>query len=168
MEPLESTSIHLIQSTITRFLTVLPSGPVDPAIVGGFNRRAAGEFERIRDFLILHYWANQRDEPFWQRCRDLTLPDSLSARIEEYRAACLIQPGLDELFTEVAWLQVLAGQGIEPESWNPIADRYSKDDLARFLGSIEQACIETVRPMPSHIDFLAHVCGEPQMEGAVQ
>ena len=166
MEPLESTSIHLIQSAITRFLTVLPSGPTDPAIVAGFNRRSAEEFERIRDFLILHYWANRRDEPFWARCREMELPDTLKARIEEFEAACLIQPGMDELFTEVAWFQVLVGQGVECRGWNPIVDRYPEDDLRGFLGSIEQACIETVRPLPLHIDFLASVCGESEPQGA--
>jgi tryptophan halogenase len=169
MEPLESTSIHLIQSTITRFLTALPDGPTDQAIIDGFNRRSEQEFERIRDFLILHYWANQRlGEPFWDRCRSLTLPESLAARIEEFRAACLIQPSLDELFTEVAWLQVMAGQGIEPRAWNPIADRYGAEELGQFLGKIEQDCIETVRPMPMHLDFLARFCGETETQGAAQ
>ena len=166
MEPLESTSIHLIQSAITRLLTVLPMGPVDPAVVDGFNRRSVDEYERIRDFLILHYWANGREEPFWRRCREAELPDTLAARIDEFRAANLIQPGMDELFTEVAWFQVLVGQGIEPRGWNPIVNRYPEADLRAFLGSIEQACVETVRPLPLHIDFLAGLCGEPQGEAA--
>ena len=167
MEPLESTSIHLIQSAITRFLTVLPSGPVEPAVIDGYNARAAAEFERIRDFLILHYWANQRQgEPFWDRCRTLDLPETLAQRIAEFEAVGQIQPGLDELFTEVAWLQVLVGQGLVARSWNRIADRYPERELAAFLSSIEQACIETVRPMPSHIDFLAAACGEAQAESA--
>jgi tryptophan 7-halogenase len=165
MEPLESTSIHLIQSAITRLLTVLPSGPVDPAVRDGFNRRSAEEYERIRDFLILHYWANQRDEPFWQRSRAAELPDSLAARIAEYKAACLIQPGLDELFTEVAWLQVLAGQGVLPEHWNPIADRYPESDLAAFLAACERAAIDTAAPMPQHIDYLASLTGAPSPAG---
>jgi tryptophan 7-halogenase len=161
MEPLESTSIHLIQSAITRFLTVLPPGPSEPAVVDGFNQRSALEFERIRDFLILHYWANQREgEPFWDRCRSLDLPDSLKQRIEEFKAACQIQPSLDELFTEVAWFQVMVGQGLSPRGWNPIANRYSEKDLAGFLGAVEKACIETVGPMPMHIDFLASRCTE--------
>ncbi len=165
MEPLESTSIHLIQSAITRLLTVLPSGPVDPAVRDGFNRRGGEEFERIRDFLILHYWANQRDEPFWQRCREAELPESLSQRIGEYRAANLIQPGSDELFTEVAWFQVLAGQGVLPERWNPIADSLPQSDLAAFLGACERAAIDTAAPMPQHIDFLAALCGPPSPAG---
>ena len=165
MEPLESTSIHLIQSAITRFLTVLPTGPVAPAIVDGFNRRSVTEYERIRDFLILHYWANQRSELFWQHCREVELPESLAERVAEFKAACLIQPGLDELFPEVAWLQVLAGQGIVADHWNPIADRYPEADIAGFLGACEKAALDTAGPMPQHIDYLAAVCGAPATTG---
>lgn len=159
MEPLESTSIHLIQSIMTRFLTVLPSGPCEPAVLDGFNQRSALEFERIRDFLILHYWANQREgEPFWDRFRSLELPETLTQRIEEFKAACQIQPSLDELFTEVAWFQVMVGQGMTPRHWNPIADRYPENELTGFLAAVEQANIDTVKPMPMHIDFLAQMC----------
>ncbi len=167
LEPLESTSIHLIQSAITRLLTVLPGQQIEPAVVEGFNRRAAAEFEHIRDFIILHYWANQREgQPFWDRMRALELPESLAQRIEEFRSVCQIQPSQDELFTEVAWFQVLAGQGLTPRSWNPIANRYPAEELTRFLGSVEQAAIETVRPMPMHIDCVAAVCGAAKTEMA--
>ena len=167
LEPLESTSIHLIQSAITRLLTVFPGVPIDPKVVAGFNARAAEEFEGIRDFLVLHYWANQRHgEPFWDRMRELDLGETLRQRIAEFEAANQIQPRLDELFTEVAWLQVLVGQGLTPRSWNPIANRYPEADLAAFLDSAQQAAIETVRPMPRHMDFLAQLCAEPSAEVA--
>ena len=167
MEPLESTSIHLIQSAITRLLTVLPGQRIEPAVVEGFNRRAIEEFEGIRDFLVLHYWANQRTgEPFWDKMRNLELPESLRQRVDEFEAVCQVQPRLDELFTESSWFQVLAGQGLTPRSWNPIADRYPEQELAGFLGAVEKAVIETVQPMPRHIDFLAALCGEPRAERA--
>ena len=167
LEPLESTSIHLIQSAITRLLTVFPGEPIDPKVVAGFNARAAEEFEVIRDFLVLHYWANQRNgEPFWDRMRGLELGETLRQRIAEFEAANQIQPRLDELFTEVAWLQVLVGQGLTARSWNPIANRYPEADLAAFLDAAQQAAIETVRPMPRHMDFLARLCAEPNAEVA--
>ena len=167
LEPLESTSIHLIQSAITRLLTVFPGKPIDPRVVAGFNARAAEEFEGIRDFLVLHYWANQREgEPFWDRMRGLELGETLRQRIAEFEAANQIQPRLDELFTEVAWLQVLVGQGLTARSWNPIANRYPEADLAAFLDAAQQAAIETVRPMPRHMDFLARLCAEPSAEVA--
>lgn len=167
MEPLESTSIHLIQSAITRLLTVLPGQPIDPKVVAGFNARAAEEFEGIRDFLVLHYWANQRHgEPFWDRMRELELGGTLRQRIDEFEAVNQIQPKLDELFTEVAWLQVLNGQGLSPRSWNPIAERYPEADLAAFLDSAHQTALDAVRPMPKHIDYLAQLCAEPATENA--
>ena len=167
MEPLESTSIHLIQSAITRLLTVLPGQRIEPAVVEGFNRRAIEEFEGIRDFLVLHYWANQRvGEPFWDKMRHMELPESLRQRVEEFAAVCQVQPRTDELFTESSWFQVLAGQGLTPRSWNPIADRYPEQDLAGFLGAVEKAVIETVRPMPRHMDFLAALCAEQPAEHA--
>jgi tryptophan halogenase len=167
MEPLESTSIHLIQSTISRFLAVLPGGSADPAIVAEFNRQADFEFERIRDFLVLHYAANQRvGEPLWDRCREMTLPDSLNAKIEQFCATAYIHREHEELFTEVAWFQVLVGQGMIPRSWNPIADHPSPEELAGFLGAIEGACVETVRPMPLHIDCLTAFCGTANKEQA--
>ena len=167
MEPLESTSIHLIQSAITRLLTVLPGQRIEPKVVEGFNRRAIEEFEGIRDFLVLHYWANARvGEPFWDRMRGLELPDTLAARIAEFEAACLVQPRLDELFTESSWLQVMVGQGLVPRAWNPIADRYSEEELAGFLGAVEKGAIETVRPMPLHMDLIASLCGDDHAEVA--
>ncbi len=167
MEPLESTSIHLIQSAITRLLTVLPGCKVEPKVVEGFNRRATEEFEGIRDFLVLHYCANARvGEPFWDRMRQLELPATLAQRIAEFEAACLVQPRMDELFTESSWLQVMVGQGLLPRSWNPIANRYPDHELVGFLGAVEQAAIETVRPMPMHMDFLAQLCGQAQTEQA--
>ena len=162
LEPLESTSIHLIQSALTRFLAMWPQGKASAAIVAGFNRRSAAEAELIRDFLILHYKANQRvGQPFWDRCRTAPVPDSLSSRIEEFRAACHIDPAPDELFGEAAWLQVMAGQGIEPQAWNPMAARVPAQDLGVFLRAVAADCIETVRPMPRHMDFLAAACAMP-------
>ena len=159
MEPLESTSIHLIQSTISRFLAVLPRGPADPAIVAEFNRQADFEFERIRDFLILHYTANQRvGEPLWDHVRTMPLPETLTAKIDQFRAAAYIHREHEELFTEVAWFQVLAGQGIEPHGWNPLADALTPQQLAQFLSVTEAALTEEARAMPLHADFLTRFC----------
>ncbi|MEY4270275.1 MAG: hypothetical protein RLZZ58_1491 [Pseudomonadota bacterium] len=159
MEPLESTSIHLIQSTISRFLAVLPRGPSDPSIVAEFNRQTDFEVSRIRDFLILHYKANERiGEPFWDRCRSMDVPDTLAAKIDQFRAAAYIYREHDELFTEVAWLQVMAGQGIEPLGWNPLADAMSPGALKQFLHETEACCVDAVRDMPLHIDFLNKFC----------
>ena len=155
MEPLESTSIHLIQSAISRFLAVLPAGRPDPAQVEYFNAQAQFEWERIRDFLILHYWANERHgEPFWDQVRSMTLPDTLSTKIEQWRASGFIHREHEELFTEVGWFQVFAGQGVDTRGYNPLANAMPQDDLRALLDGTEAELVEHVRRMPRHLDFV--------------
>ncbi len=159
MEPLESTSIHLIQSAISRFMLMLPEGRGDPAIVAEFNRQADFEWERIRDFLILHYWANGREgQPFWDRCRAMELPDTLTAKIEQWQATGFIHREHEELFTEVGWFQVLAGQGVETKGWNPMADTMPSADLRAMLAKIEHSNERAIAAMPGHTDALRSAC----------
>lgn len=155
MEPLESTSIHLVQSAISRLLSVLPQGQGNPAVAEFFNAQADFEWARIRDFLVLHYWANQRHgQPFWDHVRTMPLPDTLEAKLELWRASGFIHREHEELFTPVAWFQVLAGQGVEAQGYNPVANALSEADLARLLRETEAALIEQARRMPRHLDFL--------------
>lgn len=155
MEPLELTSIHLIQSAISRFLAMLPAGRVSPAMVDEFNRQAAFEWSRIRDFLILHYQANAREgEPFWDEVRTMELPASLADKIAQWRAAAFIHREHEELFTEVGWFQVLVGQGVIPAAYNPMADTVPEAELRRFLDRHEAGCVEEARAMPRHLDFV--------------
>ncbi|GGD62481.1 tryptophan halogenase family protein [Croceicoccus mobilis] len=155
MEPLESTSIHLIQSAISRFLALLPAGKPSQAAIDHFNAQADFEWSRIRDFLILHYTANERrGQPFWDAVRDMALPDTLTAKIELWRETGFIHREREELFTEVAWFQVLAGQGVEATGYNPMADALPEDQLRALLEETEAAMVEQVRAMPRHIDFL--------------
>ncbi|QZD90120.1 tryptophan 7-halogenase [Qipengyuania aurantiaca] len=155
MEPLESTSIHLVQSAISRFLSVLPQGDPDPAITDWFNDQAEFEWTRIRDFLVLHYTANRRDgQPFWDDVRNMALPETLVAKIASWKAAGLIHREHEELFTDVGWLQVFAGQGVEAEGYNPMADALTDDELRALLDGTEHALVEEVKAMPRHLDFL--------------
>lgn len=155
MEPLESTSIHLVQSSLARLLQMLPRGKAAPALRAEFNRQAAFEWSRIRDFLILHYWANGRHgEPFWDRCRAMDLPDTLTAKIDQFRATGFIGREHEELFTEVGWLQVLIGQGIVPTSHNPVADTLPQAELAAMLTRIAGRHRQAVAQMPAHAEFL--------------
>ena len=158
MEPLESTSIHLVQSAISRFLSVLPEGDGDPSIVSWFNAQAEFEWSRIRDFLILHYVANRREgEPFWDAMRAASLPGTLEAKLDTWRATGFIHRDHEELFTEVGWLQVLVGQGVEVSGYNPIADTLDEKDLRAFLADTERAVADRVTGMPHHIDVLANI-----------
>jgi len=155
MEPLESTSIHLIQSAISRFLALLPAGRPSEAAISHFNAQADFEWTRIRDFLILHYTANERHgEPFWDAVRTMPLPATLTDKIALWRETGFIHREHEELFTEVAWFQVFAGQGVEAERHNPIADTLDEAHLRELLHGTEAALVEQVRAMPRHIDFL--------------
>jgi tryptophan 7-halogenase len=158
LEPLESTSIHLIQSGIERLLKFLPSGPVADADRDAYNAQSAFEFERIRDFIILHYHANQREEPFWKACRAMEIPATLAEKLEIFRANGRIFRVSEELFTELGWLQVMVGQGVMPAGYHPLADQLSDSDLAGFLAATRQVVDGSVAAMPSHEDFIARHC----------
>ncbi len=161
LEPLESTSIHLAQSAISRFLAVLPTGAPKPAIVDWFNAQAEFEWSRVRDFIILHYWANdRRGEPFWDERRCMQLPNTLEAKIAQWQAAGFIYREHEELFTEVGWFQVLAGQGVAANSYNPMADALPEAELRVMLDDTEAAMVETVRNLPRHLDVLGALVAE--------
>lgn len=159
MEPLESTSIHLIQTGISRLLEYFPRRGMDAVDIDEFNRRCTWEFERIRDFLILHYHVNQRsDSQFWVDRRELPVPAELHRRMDLFKTNGRIHREFDELFTEVAWLQVMLGQGVMPDSWHPLADRLDEDQMRRFLGNISTIINGTIRSLPHHDDFIRRYC----------
>lgn len=159
MEPLESTSIHLVQSGLSRLLKMLPRKQCNPADAVEFNRQTDFEFERIRDFLILHYKATERDDtPFWRDRAAMPIPDTLAAKIDLFRSNGHIFREHEELFTEVGWLQVFAGQGILPAGHHPLADGVEEGDLAQYMETIELLIAREVSQMPSHGDFIARHC----------
>ena len=156
IEPLESTSIHLIQTAVNRLIDLLPAGETSEAVRNEYNRRAAFEMERIRDFIILHYHSNQRiGEPFWDGLRAMSVPESLQAKINLFRSSGRIFPDADELFDQRGWSQVMIGQNIVPEGWHPAADALSEDKLAQFLNGLESAHIEEASRLPDHGAFVA-------------
>lgn len=158
LEPLESTSLHLVQSGIKHLIDLLPAGEIAGAEVERFNRQMTFEFETIRDFLMLHYWANSRDEPFWQACRNLELTDSLQHKLELFRSSGRLFRYNEELFTETGWLQVLIGQGIEPASYHPLANAPGDEAVDKYLVSIEEVIAAKVARMPEHADYIRQNC----------
>lgn len=158
MEPLESTSIHLVQSGLSRLLTLFPPQRHCSALADEYNRQCIFEFERIRDFLILHYHLNGRDEPFWQDRRNMRIPDSLAAKMELFREEGRIHREADELFTEVAWLQVMTGQGLRPRRHHPLAHLASDAQVEEFLQLVRDRVGKTVAMLPDHAEFIARHC----------
>jgi len=155
LEPLESISIHLIQYSVARLMAMLPRRTADPVITNAFNREIYQQWTRIRDFLILHYWANGRQgEPFWDACRTMELPDTLSTKIEQFRANGHFIRENEELFTEVGWSQVFLGQGVFPETWNPLADETPSADLRDMLTTISAQHSRLTDAMPEHGQFI--------------
>ncbi len=156
IEPLESTSIHLIQTAINRLLELLPGTEISDATRDDYNERSAWEMDRIRDFIILHYYANQRvGEAYWDELRAIEIPPELKRKIDMFRSSGRIHASFDELFDARAWIQVLIGQNVMPESWNPIADQLPEARLKEFLDGLEQAHMADVSRMPDHGAFVA-------------
>jgi len=160
MEPLESTSIHLVQSGINRLLAMFPDRHCDQQLVDEYNRQTRFEYERVRDFLILHYKATERtDTPFWQQCGAMDIPPALARRIELFRRTGMIFREADELFTETGWVQVLLGQRIEPERHHPLADALTAEQLDGFLADIRTLVGRAKNTLPPHHEFVARVAG---------
>ena len=158
LEPLESTSIHLIQSGLSRLLNLFPDKGFAPADIDEFNRQAGLEFERVRDFLVLHYWANQRTEPFWKACRETAIPPELLRKIEIFRAHGRVFREPEDLFLETSWLQVLLGQGIEPAAHHPMAALVTDGQLAGFLADLRKITADAAGALPGHADFIRQHC----------
>jgi len=166
MEPLESTSIHLVQAGIARLLQLFPARGFDAADIAEFNRQTDFEWRAIRDFLILHYHANDRDGAFWSACRNMAIPDSLAAKLELFRANGRLFREHEELFTEVGWLQVLIGQGVMPAGYHPLADQLSPQELVEFMSLAKRHVEQVVGRLPDHADFIARHCAADQRVAA--
>ena len=161
MEPLESTSIHLIQRAILRLIRMLPWGSdISARDIAEFNDQQMTEMDQIRDFLILHYKVtNRRDSPFWRQCADMEIPDSLAQKIELFRETGRVFRKNEELFAENSWVQVMLGQGIKPKSYHPVATKMKDEELDRFLATLRENVARNVSGLPDHHAFVKRYCG---------
>ena len=158
IEPLESTSIHLIQQGIVRLLRMFPHEGIEQAVVDEYNKQTVFEMERIRDFIILHYKVTERtDSPFWQHCKQMDVPDSLAQRLALFEKTGQIHRENNELFDD-SWQQVMIGQGMVPKGYHPIADTMTERELADFLGHIKHNIHQTVARLPLHQQYLNSYC----------
>jgi tryptophan 7-halogenase len=159
MEPLESTSIHLINTGIDKLIAVLSLDGITQTQEDAFNRLTGKEYTRIRDFLILHYNATTRDDSeFWNYCRTMAVPDSLTEKVELFRQNGQIFREDDELFTETSWAAVMMGQGIQMGGHNAMADGLKDAATQKELDGIEQSIRYVVQHMPAHSEYLQRYC----------
>jgi tryptophan 7-halogenase len=158
LEPLESTSIHLVQSAAIRLVRLFPNANTDEATIDEFNRQSDFEWERVRDFIVLHYWANQREGDFWKYCREMELPSTLQRKIDLWRSNGRIFREDDELFAEESWIQVFLGQGIVPLSYDPLVAIKSDPQIEQFLGNIAATIDRCVSVMPGHAEYISKYC----------
>ena len=160
LEPIESTSIHLIQRAIIRLLQLFPNAGICQSDIDEFNSQANAEITHIRDFIVLHYKVtNRQDTPYWRACREMKVPASLRHRIELFRETGRVFRVPNELFAENSWIQVMLGQGIMPAQHHTSADLMGDAELAQFLGGIKATVDRTVMQLPTHQMYLEKFCG---------
>ena len=156
LEPLESTAIHLVQSAIARLIAYFPTSAFGEQEIARFNRDTAREYTDIRDFLVLHYKATEReDSEFWRYCRHLEPPEGLAEKLAMFRSSGRVIREHEELFTETSWLSVMAGQGIEPQGYHPVAGLLDEAETLKRLDHIHSVIAQAVSQMPTQDDFLA-------------
>jgi tryptophan halogenase len=158
-EPLESTSIYLIQAAITQLVPLLPDKSIDPRLRDEFNLLMDLQYERIRDFLILHYKLNTRDDAeIWRYCAAMEVPETLARKIELFRHCAIIEQYKDGLFPQTSWLSVFIGQGLIPENYSPLADTMSEEKLIYHLDEFRSEIRDRVEEMRRHDRFIDRYC----------
>jgi tryptophan halogenase len=159
VEPLESTSIHLVVTGVSRLIHYFPFGGVTPSFIDQYNDDVKAEWESVRDFIILHYAVTDRDDtPFWRGVRTMQLPELLARRIQMFRDRAHAWRVDPELFQLDSWTQVMLGQGIVPANYNRMTQAMPDADLARFLDGIKGAINQAVGQMPTHQEFVDRYC----------
>ena len=160
LEPLESTAIHLVQSGIARLLTLFPHKGFNEAEIERYNKLTRREYIDIRDFLVLHYKATERDDSeFWNYCRTLPPPEGLVEKIEMFESSGRVFREHEELFTETSWLSVMVGQGIKPGGYHPVADMLTDKETLHRLEHMREVVQNTAKQMPSQLEFLEKMGG---------
>jgi len=158
LEPLESTSIHMIHTALFRLLALFPDQRFASADIDAYNAQTDAEYEWIRDFIVAHYKLVGGASPLWRYCRAMAVPDSLQEKLDIFASAGRIFADKHDLFREVSWIQVLIGQGLIPERYDPAVDITSADEILIHLDGVEQTINKCVNVMPYHGDYIANTC----------
>lgn len=159
LEPLESTSIHLIQLAIMKLVEFFPYKNIDSTLRDEYNRDMGLEFETLRDFLVLHYTATRReDSPFWQYCKNMEKPAALAHKMALFEQTGRVSPYTEGLFLKPSWVAVYLGQGVVPKSYDTRVEQLDLEKLANHFMGIKQAVAQTVQAMPNHTDSITKYC----------
>jgi tryptophan halogenase len=158
LEPLESTSLYLIRQGISRFIALFPDASLPPVFRDEYNRWMQKDFEQVRDLLVLHYHANQRDEPFWRHCRNMDIPDSLRRRMALFAEGGRFLRNEGELFPSASWVAVMIGQGIIPKAIDPVIAGTPVAQIEQKLGLLRRSMNEYVDKLPAHAELLGNYC----------
>jgi tryptophan halogenase len=168
IEPLESTSIHLIQTGISKLLWLFPDKRCTATERDEYNRLMREQFDYIRDFIVLHYKATARDDtPFWRQMRDMPIPDSLARKIDLFREKGRILRYDHDLFDIPSWVAVMLGQGIVPAGHDAVADALDDERVIAALRTVAGHYNEQAQRMPAHADYIARFCAAPAQAVAV-
>jgi tryptophan 7-halogenase len=155
LEPLESTSIHLIQLAIGRLLDFFPDKSWDPIFAREYNRLMDLEYERVRDFLILHYHATERDDtPFWNYVRTMSIPESLAEKMDSFRNRGIVVNYRDGMFLDASWIAVYAGQRVIPRRFDPRANQVDATAVEQQLAHMKASCAAAAQSLPGHAEYL--------------
>ncbi len=162
LEPIESTSIYVIQRSVLRLMQMFPTNGICQTDVDEFNKQSSYEVEHIRDFIILHYHVtNRRDSAFWRDANSMEIPAALQHRIDLFRETGRVFRAPNELFGDSSWIQVMLGQGIMPEQHHQSADLMGDKELAQFLDGIRKSVAQTVQQLPAHMAYVKRFCPAP-------
>ncbi|HEX5461183.1 MAG TPA: tryptophan halogenase family protein [Steroidobacteraceae bacterium] len=160
LEPLEATGIHRVQTGLGRLFALFPDRDFDPAISAEYNRLTALEHARVRDFLVLHYAASQRDDaPFWRHCRAMPLPETLTHKRDLFARAGRIAQLEEETFVPASWLAIYTGLGVWPERPEPIIDIVGAAAVAGRFDAMPETIRKAVATLPAHATYLAEAAG---------
>lgn len=162
LEPLESTSIYLVQSALARLMALFPRGPVNPGVRTKFNDDMNAEYASVRDFLIAHYKLTEReDTPFWRQCRAMDIPDTLRMRLDVFESEGLLLEFPQDLFKESSWFSVLMGQGLHPKRYHPLADAMPREEFLNRMAQLRKMIGQRASALPTHSQYLDHLKGQP-------
>lgn len=158
IEPLESTSIHLIMTAVVRLMRLFPFGGITPSTIDEYNNKLDSELISIRDFIVMHYKVtNRNDTEFWRHCQSLDIPDTLAHKLALFKQTGRVFLDDGDIFRVDSWTQVLMGQGMYPEQYHHIAAEMDDDALTRFLSGLRNEVSQAVAKLPSHADFINQI-----------